>query len=45
VLPDLEQAGMVLDLHSEGSAGSASIVALSMTGRVLAVGTYSLNLA
>lgn len=33
VLPDLERPKMILNLHSEGSAGAASAVALSMTGR------------
>ena len=32
ILPDLEWPKMVLDLHSEGPAGAASTVALSMTG-------------
>ena len=33
VLLNLERAEMVLDLHFEGSAGSAGIVALSMSRR------------
>ena len=33
VLLDLERTEMVLDLHFEGSAGAACIVALSMSGR------------
>ena len=33
VLLDLEWAEMVLYLHFEGSAGSARVVALSMSGR------------
>jgi hypothetical protein len=32
VLADFEGAEMVLDFHSESSAGSACIVALSITG-------------
>ncbi len=43
ILPDFEGAEMVLDLHSEGSAGASSAVALSMTGwyspRVRAIST------
>jgi len=33
VLLDLERAEMVLDLHSEGSAGGVCIVALSVSWR------------